>query len=335
MEKHKKLRIIFYLSLPLLTFFLFGLLMIGFMGHSYGIFLQYIFVFLIAFISIFIAQFLVLYKKVMPQFTEMNILQKSLKDQESGAKMLIRRDLELTRANERLRRLDVAKSNFISVAAHQLRTPLTVIKWTIDMILDENLGPLTIEQRGFLMKGYESNERMIVLVNDMLVADRAESNKLQYQFAPIQILDLIDNVLYEISIQADEKNITIELTGRDDSLPHITVDTEKIRAVLQNLFENAIKYTPEGGKIQVIASTNKNFVKIAIKDTGIGIPEEQQKNIFSRFFRAPNAIKTQTDGSGLGLFIAKSIVEKHGGKIWFESKQNQGTTFYFTIPVTN
>jgi signal transduction histidine kinase len=248
--------------------------------------------------------------------------------------MLIRKDLELVRANEKLRGLDAIKSNFISVAAHQLRTPLTCIKWTIDMILSDSLGPLTTKQRGFLMKGYESNERMIILVNDMLVADRAESDRMPYQFAPLQIVDLVNNVLYEVTAMASKKNITIEMAPLSAPLPHIIVDAEKIRAVIQNLLENAIKYTPNGGKINVAASATPESIQVTIKDTGIGIPEEQQSNIFGRFFRAPNAIRIQTDGSGLGLFITKSIVERHGGKIWFESVQNQGTTFYFTLPIT-
>lgn len=334
MEKYKKLLTIFYLSFPLLTFFLFSWFTLAFSERTDGIFPQHILIFSTAFIVLFGLQLFALYEKIMPRFSEMETLQKALQSQESGAKMLIRKDLELVQANEKLRELDAAKSNFISVAAHQLRTPLTAIKWTINMILSENLGPLTTEQRGFLMKGYESNERMITLVNDMLVADRAESGKIQYQFSPVQIIDLIDNVLYEVAVVAHKKNVTIEMVNRDTSLPKVTVDSEKIRAVLQNLLENAVKYTGEGGKIEITAGADSGSIKVAIKDSGIGIPEEQQKNIFNRFFRAPNAVKVETDGSGLGLFIAKSIVEKHSGKIWFESEQNKGTTFYFTLPIS-
>lgn len=335
MEKNKKLGIIFYLSFPLLMFFLFSLFALASSERTYDLFPQYTLIFSIAFIVLFGLQFFALREKIMPRFTEVDTLQKALQNQEVGAKMLIRKDLELVRANEKLRELDAIKSNFISVAAHQLRTPLTAIKWTIDMILGGSLGPLTTEQRGFLMKGYESNERMIILVNDMLVADRAESDRMQYQFAPLQIVDLMDNVLYEVTTLANKKNVAIEVAPPSTPLPRVTVDAEKIRAVLQNLLENAVKYTPEGGKINVTTSATPESIRIAIKDTGIGIPEEQQKNIFSRFFRAPNAIKIQTDGSGLGLFITKSIVEKHGGKIWFESSLGQGTTFYFTLPLTN
>jgi signal transduction histidine kinase len=335
MEKNKNLGLIFYLSFPLLIFFLFSLFALASSERTYDFFPQYALIFSIAFIILFGLQFFALREKIMSRFTNVDTLQKALQNQEVGAKMLIRKDLELVRANEKLRELDTIKSNFISVAAHQLRTPLTCIKWTIDMILGGSLGPLTTEQRGFLMKGYESNERMIILVNDMLVADRAESDRMQYQFAPLQIVDLMDNVLYEVTALANKKNITIDVAPRSTPLPRVTVDAEKIRAVLQNLLENAIKYTPEGGKINVTTSSTPESIKVAIKDTGIGIPEEQQKNIFSRFFRAPNAIKIQTDGSGLGLFITKSIVEKHGGKIWFESTQGQGTTFYFTLPIIN
>jgi signal transduction histidine kinase len=334
MEKYKKLFTIFYLSSPLIMFFLFGLFALASIERAYGIPPQHALIFSVAFVVLFGLQLFALYEKIMPRFSEMETLQKTLQSQESGAKMLIRKDLELVRANEKLRELDVAKSNFISVAAHQLRTPLTATKWTINMILGESLGPLTTDQRGFLMKGYESNERMITLVNDMLVADRTESGKMQYQFSPIQIIDLIDNVLYEVAAVAHKKNIMVEMTERDTSLPKVTVDAEKIRAVLQNLLENAVKYTKEGGKIEVTAGADSGSIKVSIKDSGIGIPEDQQKNIFNRFFRAANALKVETDGSGLVLFITKNIVEKHGGKIWFESEQNKGTAFYFTLPIS-
>jgi signal transduction histidine kinase len=334
MEKNKNLGIIFYLSFPLLMFFLFSLFALASSERTYDLFPQYALIFSIAFIILFGLQFFALREKMMPQFTDIDAMRKALQNQEVGAKMLIRKDLELVRANEKLRGLDAIKSNFISVAAHQLRTPLTCIKWTIDMILSDSLGPLTTKQRGFLMKGYESNERMIILVNDMLVADRAESDRMPYQFAPLQIVDLVNNVLYEVTAMASKKNITIEMAPLSAPLPHVIVDAEKIRAVIQNLLENAIKYTPNGGKINVAASATPESIQVTIKDTGIGIPEEQQSNIFGRFFRAPNAIRIQTDGSGLGLFITKSIVERHGGKIWFESVQNQGTTFYFTLPIT-
>lgn len=335
MDKYKKLEIIFYLSFPFVALWLFSVSALYLIGLTPSLFWQYALIFSLAFTLAFSLQFLTLYKEMFSRAAKTNALQNAIENQEQSAKMLVRKDLELIRANEKLRELDAIKSNFISVAAHQLRTPLTAIKWTINLIMSESLGPLNTKQRAFLMKSYESNERMIALINDMLTADRTESDKLQYQFTSVQILDLIDNVLYEMVVQADKQNVKIEMENRDINLPRVKVDAEKIRAVLQNLFENAIKYTPAGGKILVKFSKDAKFVQVSIKDSGIGIPEDQQKNVFNRFFRAPNAVKVQTDGSGLGLFITKNIIEKHGGKIWFESAPGKGTTFYFTVPLAN
>jgi signal transduction histidine kinase len=263
-------------------------------------------------------------------------LEQMLLSNEQAAQMLVRRDFELTRANDRLRNLDEVKSNFISVVAHQLRTPLSGIKWTLNLLLNGDLGTLTNEQRTFLLKAYESNDRMISLVNDMLGADRIESGKMRYAFRPLQLLDVIDNVLYELLPQANTRSLTITFADRPGDLPQVNADPERIRAVFQNLLENAIKYSKTGGTISLSAKRgDTGMITIGIKDDGIGIPKEQQKNIFSRFFRATNAIQAETDGSGLGLYIVKNIVERHGGKIWFESSENEGVAFYITLPVAS
>ena len=233
-----------------------------------------------------------------------------------------------------MRELDKIKSNFISVVAHQLRTPLSGIKWTLNMIISGELGPINNEQKTFLLKSYESNDRMINLVNDMLGADRVQSGKVHYNFRYIDILDLLDNVLFEMSSQAHKKNVSVEFNEKIAFLPKVCVDPDTMRAVFQNLLENSIKYTIDGGKIIIGAKTEGKNVLIEISDNGIGIPKVEQNNVFNRFFRATNAVKKETDGSGLGLFIAKSVVEKHGGKIWFESEEGQGTKFFFTIPIT-
>ncbi len=296
--------------------------------------LDYIVLFSIIVVALALCRQLFIFKaRLRSQFTELNKLQKAVKNQDTGAKMLVRRDLELIRANERLHEVDELKSNFISVVAHQLRTPLSGIKWTINMILNGEMGELNTEQKSFLMKSYESNDRMITLVNDMLGADRIESDKLRYQFIPTKISDLLDNLLYEMLPMANKKNLHIEFSNRDIDLPKVYVDSEKMRAALQNLLENAIRYTPNGGKIDISFQVISGFLEISIKDTGIGIPKDQAKNIFNRFFRAQNAIKMETDGSGLGLFITKAIVEKHGGRIWFESDLDKGSNFHFTIPI--
>src|SRR3989344_19831 len=266
--------------------------------------------------------------------TELDKLQQVLLDQQQSAKMLIRRDLELTRANEKLHELDQAKSNFISIVAHQLRTPLSGVKWTLNMVLGGSFGQLTTEQQSFLMKCYESNERMIILINDMLGADRIDSEKLKYHLVPTQIFDLMDNVLFEMTSTIAKKKIQMSFVNKDRRLPQVLIDTGKMRGGSQNLLENPLKYTPAGGKIEIDLRAIAGFVQVSIKDSGIGIPDDERKNIFNRFFRAKNAIKIETDGSGLGLFIAHGSIEKHGGKILFEPNPDGGTTFHFTIPIS-
>jgi signal transduction histidine kinase len=273
-------------------------------------------------------------KKILTRLGELHEVKKIVAEQEKGAQLLVRRDLELTRANERLRRLDEMKSNFISVVAHQLRTPLSGVKWTLNLLLSGDIGgELPTEQRTYLFKAYESNERMIALVNDMLRADRIESAKIHYSFQPLQLLDLFDNILFELLPQAEKKGIRIRFERRPPELRKVSADPERIRAVLQNLIENSVRYSRTGGVVELGVKDEGDEVLVFVKDEGIGIPKDQQQHIFERFFRARNAIKTETEGSGLGLFIVKSIIERHGGKIWFEGEEGKGVTFYFTLPV--
>ncbi len=255
-------------------------------------------------------------------------------EQERAAHILVRRDSELMQANEQLRKLDDVKSGFISVVAHQLRTPLSGIKWTLNLLINGDLGVLSTEQKTFLMKAYESNDRMISLVNDMLGADRIESGKVRYIFQPVQLIDIVDNVLFELLPQANAKGIAIDFSTKPLDAPKVRGDAEKIRAVFQNLLDNAIKYSKPSGHIKIsLLLHSQKEVLVEVKDDGIGIPKEQQQNIFNRFFRAQNAVKLETDGSGLGLFIVKNIVERHGGKIAFESEEGKGVTFSFTLPL--
>lgn len=246
--------------------------------------------------------------------------------------MLTKREEELTLANERLRELDKAKSEFISVAAHQLRTPLSAIKWTLSLIIDEDTKNLTPEQRGLIMKGYESNERIIRLVNELLTVTRIEAGKVQYALSRFHIDDLIDSVLLDFTGVARDRRIRLSFEKSQAALPYVNADAEKIRSVIQNLVENSMWYTRDGGEVVVSSGLEGNLIKVSVRDNGIGIPERQKSGIFNKFFRADNAMRTKTDGSGLGLFVAKSVVEAHGGTIGFTSREGDGTTFYFTIP---
>jgi two-component system NtrC family sensor kinase len=330
-DKLSKDRVILYLALPPILLFLLVLILLAAMGHQSEETLVMAGFILSLFILTFLVEIYIFRKSIIPQITETDKIQRLLQDQERSGKLLIRRDLELTKANDKLKELDERKSEFVSIVAHQLRTPLSGVKWTLDLLINGEFGELTSEQRAFLMKSYESNQRLIALIDDMLNVDRIESGKYQYVFRDIQIIDLFDNVLFEINPTIIKKNITVRFDPNARSLPKVHVDPDKIRAVVQNLLDNAVKYTPVGGLIFVHTGIDGEFVKICIKDSGIGIPEDQKRLIFNRFFRARNAIKVQTDGSGLGLFIVKSIIEKHGGDIWFQSEEGKGTEFCFTL----
>jgi len=259
-------------------------------------------------------------------------LQQTVVELNQSAGLLIRRDLELTRANEKLKQLDDMKSDFVSLVTHQLRTPLSGIRWSLSMLINNEMGELNPDQKLYLMKTYESNNRMISLINDMLNADRVDSGTLKFKFALTDLVDLIDNVLVELWPHATKKDIKLKFFPREE-VPKVLIDPENMRVVLQNLIDNAIKYSKNGTEVRIGIKQIDNNVEIAVENYGIGIPADQQSKIFTRFFRAPNAVHTETDGSGLGLYIVASIVKKHHGTIRFSSTENESTTFYVTLPL--
>lgn len=235
----------------------------------------------------------------------------------------------------REKKIQSLKNEFVSIAAHQLRTPLSAIKWTLTSLLDGDFGKLSEEQKKYLGKTNLSNERMINLVDDLLNLSRIEEGRYVYKNSVVSMQNLIGAVMKVVELKARQKNIKINLELAD-KLPDLNVDEEKIKLVIQNLIENAINYSKENSRINVNVGINKekHEVEFSIKDSGIGIPREQRGRIFTKFFRAENAVRAETVGSGLGLFINKNIVEAHKGKIWFESELNRGTTFFFSIPYT-
>jgi signal transduction histidine kinase len=224
------------------------------------------------------------------------------------------RTKELETANQRLRELDKVKTEFISVAAHQFRTPLAAIKWTLSTVLEGEADNLNAEQKALLMKGYESTDRLIHLINQMLVVTRIESGKVQYEYVPIRIENLIDSVLLDFVGHAAQVGVTVDFHRPTAPLPYIQADPEKLRSVVQNLVENSLQYTRKGGHVELFAEQDGNTIKVRVKDNGIGIPEKQQSGIFNKFFRAENATKERADGSGLGLFVIKKSSKLTGGQ---------------------
>ncbi|OHA65219.1 MAG: hypothetical protein A3D64_02325 [Candidatus Wildermuthbacteria bacterium RIFCSPHIGHO2_02_FULL_49_9] len=227
------------------------------------------------------------------------------------------------------------KSDFLSLAAHQLRTPLSAIKWTLHMLIEGEMGKLTKKQGEFLSKTQTSNERLIRIVNDLLDVTRIGEGQYLYKQKLVSLEDIVRRAVESYQEEARRKKLKIVLVKPPDSLPPVFADEEKLQLAVQNLISNAVQYTRQGpaAAIEVKISQNANRdIEVAVQDTGIGIPDKQQARVFERFFRASNARRVDTEGSGLGLYLVKNIVEAHGGKVWFVSKEGKGSTFTFSLP---
>ena len=230
--------------------------------------------------------------------------------------------------------IDKLKSEFVSIAAHQLRTPLSAIKWIIKMILDGDVGQLNLEQEELLLKGYKSNERIIQLVDDLLDISRIEEGRFGYNFKYCSFENVLETAIDNSAALIAKSHIKIVI-DKPKKLPEIYMDPERILLVLQNLLDNAIKYAPEFSQVNIKAEVmaKEKILKVIVKDQGVGIPLVDQPKLFSKFFRATNAVRLETEGTGLGLFIAKNIIEKHNGIINIKSEEGQGTEVFFSLPV--
>ncbi len=234
--------------------------------------------------------------------------------------------------NNTFRDVRSVQSEVMDVAIHQLKTPLVGMKWSLKMILGGNVGPLNSEQKALLEQCYESNEKIIETIDGLLYVDKIEAKTYRYTFLNAYLPELIETKIAELKPNAESKRITIR-SKIDGDIPTISLDAEKILTVIQGLVENSLRYTGKDGVITVRVSKNSDFVQVTVEDNGVGIPAAEQDHIFTKFFRATNAKIVDPNGSGLGLYIAKDIVLKHGGKIWFESREGKGTKVYFTLPI--
>lgn len=227
--------------------------------------------------------------------------------------------------------IDRAKTEFVSLASHQLRTPLSAINWYAEMLLAGDAGEINDEQREYLNEVYQGNQRMVDLINSLLNVSRLELGTFAVDPEDTDVLALAESVLSELAPQIKERSITLT-KHFDTTIPHLFADPKLVRMVVQNLASNAVKYTPPGGAVTVTIGQTSDAVAIDVQDTGLGIPQADQYKIFSKLFRATNARESDTDGTGLGLYIVKSVVEHAGGTIRFSSTEGKGTTFYVRLP---
>lgn len=248
------------------------------------------------------------------------------------------------------RELVQAKTDFVALASHQLRTPLSIIKWYVDFLLGGDAGEINEEQRHYLEEVYQSNERLIELVNNLLDVSRIDVGTFSIEPEPTDIAERANTAIEKF--KAEIANKKINFISDFDDLPIINLDPRLIKIVFQNILSNAIKYTQEKGTILFSIKKVKGKVLIKVVDSGCGIPREEQPKVFTKLFRAVNAKQIESIGTGLGLYITKAVIEKSGGKIWFQSpsldllmlvadktkktpidKKNLGTTFFITIPL--
>ncbi len=239
---------------------------------------------------------------------------------------------EIKETHEREVEISRLKSEFISIAAHQLRTPLSVEKWAYRAVLDGDLGPVPKDQKEILEKAYIANESMIRLVHNLLDAARIEEGRFGLKFEHVDLITFLKKLVEEKTIFARKKQIKLTLDKSVAGEIFISADPDRLGIAVGNIIDNAIRYTAAGGIVDFSIEPDDQFVKLLISDTGIGIAKEEQSRMFTKFYRGSNVVHLETEGTGLGLFITKNIVAGHHGEIGFMSEEGKGTTFYLIFP---
>lgn len=240
---------------------------------------------------------------------------------------------ELRLTNARLRRLDTAKDEFLSIASHQLRTPLTSIKGYLSMMLEGDTGKLTNTQKKVVSEAFSSSERMVHLIHDFLNVSRIQTGKFILELNQIDLALLVAEEVDSLEKVAQTRGLSIEFHDRTQSLPLINLDNTKIRQVVMNYIDNAIFYSRPGSTVVVELSNTMKQVTLKVTDTGIGVPKNEQARLFSKFYRASNARKHRPDGTGVGIYLAKRVIEALGGRVIFSSREGIGSTFGFSLPL--
>jgi signal transduction histidine kinase len=238
---------------------------------------------------------------------------------------------QLQRSNERLKLLDRTKDDFISMASHQLRTPLTSVKGYVSMVLDGDAGELSEQQRKLLNQSFVSSQRMAYLISDLLNVSRLRTGKFVIESAPCDLSKVIEQEVSQLIETAKSRDLTLAY-HKPKHFPALMLDENKLRQVIMNFIDNAIYYTPGGGHIDVYLEDKPESIEFRVVDDGVGVPRSEQHHLFSKFYRAKNAQGMRPDGTGLGIFMAKKVIIAQGGAIIFKSKEGKGSIFGFTFP---
>jgi len=238
---------------------------------------------------------------------------------------------KLRRTNEKLKALDETKDEFISMASHQLRTPLTSVKGYVSMVLEGDAGKVSPQQRKLLDQAFVSSQRMVYLIADLLNVSRLRTGKFVIEAKPTNLADVIEGEVTQLVETAKARNLTLTYHKPKD-FPTLPMDETKTRQVIMNFIDNAIYYTPSGGHITINLEDKGKAIEFSVADDGIGVPKTEQHHLFSKFYRAGNAKKARPDGTGLGLFMAKKVIVAQGGAVIFSSQEGKGSTFGFSFP---
>lgn len=227
------------------------------------------------------------------------------------------------------------KTDFVSIASHQLRTPLTGLRWYASTLADGNAGPLNPKQQELLSEIERCIVQMVALVDDLLDVARLDQGTLKLDRVPLALADLVAGVVHRLEPKAQKYRVSLIMDEGVRSTPLVHADQARLSEVLFNLVDNAIRYTPELGSVRIMARQEGREVVIAVSDTGVGIPESERSKLFNKFSRIENPLSGRERGTGLGLYFAKGVVEKHGGRIWVQSVTGNGSTFFVSLPLWN
>jgi len=238
----------------------------------------------------------------------------------------------VTRSFERLAEANRMKSEFVSIVSHQLRSPLSNLRWIIELLNSGKVDSVSEKQLEYFKVLKENSDRMRELISDLLIISRIETAKFPLKKKEFSLVELIKELIKGLEPLAKASNVEVKFEPKADS-PKIFADPSQIQLVIENLLDNAIRYIKEKGRVGIKLKRKDGDLYFEIEDTGVGIPKEDQKYIFQKFFRSENVMRYQTQGSGLGLYIAKSIIERSGGKIGFKSEEGKGSTFWFNLPL--